>query len=255
MSGAIYLAASGALLQQMRLEVLSNNLANINTAGFKQGKTVFSNLFEKDQEIKETKKNTDNPEISGKQKITPFTPPFGYYTDLKNGQLQQTGNQLDLSIGSKGFFTIKAQDGLKYTRNGNFKLDSDGILTTASGLPVMGKGGTIIISGENINVDNEGNLSVDGALIDTLKIVRFEKPEKLTRLGDTLFAANDDFDKGENAEAVDIRQGFLELSNVNAIQAMTEIIESMRVFESYQKVITSINDANGKAINEVGRPA
>ncbi len=255
MSGAIYLAASGALLQQMRLEVLSNNLANINTVGYKGGKTVFHNLYEKDKEIAGAEKNTGNPEISEKQKISPFTPPVGYYTDLKKGSLQQTGNQLDLSIGNKGFFTIKAQDGLKYTRNGNFKIDQNGILTTATGLPVMGEGGTITISGKNINVDTEGNLSVDGALVDTLKIVEFEKPEKLTRLGDTLFAANDNFDKGKKAEAVDIRQGFLELSNINAIQAMTEIIESMRVFESYQKVITTINDANGKAINEVGRPA
>ncbi len=249
MSGAIYLAASGAMIQQMRLEVLANNMANVDSVGFKEDQLVFS-LMEAKQQPPEN--NLETPGIS--QEISPYTPPFEQVTDFSSGPLMHTGNTLDFAINGDGFFSVRTGNGIEYTRKGNFILREDGVLTTMDGFPVLSDSGEIVLDGNEITVDGDGNIYVDGDGAGTFAIVDFPKKGALRKTGNNRFMNTDPDTIGTKPGKSTINQGYVEKSNVNAIRAMTDMIETLRVFETYKKVIQSADDATSKSINEVGRP-
>ena len=251
MSGAIYMAASGAITQQMRLEVLSNNLANVNTVGFKEDRAIF-----KIPETPESKKNSEQELLEDKKKIRLSSlQEFSTLTDFSQGKLKITSNPMDLALEGKGFFCIQTPGGVQYTRNGNFTLNSNGNLVTQEGYAVLGDSGEITINGDNFTVDSEGKISVDGNDIETLKIVDFTFPYNLKKTGNTSFIPADSNIKEIKAEDVKVNQGANEMSNISAIKLMTEMIEVQRAFESYQKVIQSIDTVTSQAVNEVGKLA
>jgi len=261
MSGAIYTATSGALAYQMRLDVLSNNLSNIGTVGFKEDRTVFRAYLPASQDpISENLQTTlmsEEPTTLESNQISNSLVAFeGTTTDFSPGQLKQTGNAFDLAIDGNGFFCIQTPGGVQYTRKGNFTLNHEGVLANQEGLPVLGNGGKIkFIDGKDFIVDKEGNISIDGEEIDTLKIVNFTVPHSLKKVGNTLFTPSSPGIIEEKAEGFGINQGFIELSNVNTIRVMLEMIEVLRGYESYKKVIQSVDDVTSKAINEVGQLA
>jgi flagellar basal-body rod protein FlgF len=244
MSGTIYQAAAGALLQQMRLDMLSNNLANVNTTGFKADMPVFHFETEDPQE--------EIP-VYSPGRLSPYAPPMSARTDFSAGPAARTGNPLNLAIAGKGFFEVETPDGPQYTRTGNFAINAEGILSTADGWPIMGQGGTLTIDGTRIAIDDNGEVFVDGESAGTLRLVDFEEPYALDKAGDTRFVARD----GAQAQPLEpgtsrVVQGFLEASNVDAIRTMTEIIETMRVFEAYQRIIRTADETTAKTVNEVG---
>jgi len=249
MSGAIYVSAAGALNHQKKLEILANNIANVNTTGFKKDRTTFR--------IYDLKSSAaDNSATSDIGKREPFLPLLsGTQPIFSQGGMRQTGNTLDMAIEGEGFFSIQTPDGVRYTRNGSFNLNKDGVLVTKDGFPVLGDGGEIKIDDDDkiFTVDYEGTISVDEKQIGKLNIVDFSRPYTLSKAGNTLFELKDKGSKEITAERFQINQGYLELSNVDVITSMTEMIETFRGYESYQKVIKSIDDVNGKAINEIGR--
>ncbi|MBW2590368.1 MAG: hypothetical protein JRD71_06570 [Deltaproteobacteria bacterium] len=134
-----------------------------------------------------------------------------------------------------------------------FSLNQDGMLVTMDGLPVLGEGGPINIEGDTFTVDVKGNISADGNLVDTIKIVGFQKQDVLKKTGNSLFAIADNNAIESRVENTGVSQGFIELSNVNAIRMMTEMIEVLRGYESYQKAIKTADETTAKAINDVGR--
>jgi len=241
---AMYAASAGALGTQQRLDVLANNLANINTTGFKQDKLIFSVPVEK-----EGSSSTDYLEA------TPPPIPSGSRTDFSQGVLRHTNNAMDLGLDGDGFFCIQTPEGTHYTRNGSFSINGDGILTTREGFPVMGNGGEIAINGNDVHVDEGGTVSVDGSEVDTLKVVTVSQPGSLKKMGNTLFALNGSEVAKEKAEGFKVMQGYVETSNVNGTRVMTEMIDISRSYESYQKVIQFLDDATKKSVNEVGRLA
>jgi flagellar basal-body rod protein FlgG len=249
MSGAIYMSAAGAMAYEKRMQVISNNLANINTSGFKKDKGHFQIIDSPDSINEGLVKNS----ISKEKQQPPLWLQFETKTDFSAGSLKHTGNPLDLALEGDGFFCIKTEQGNQYTRNGKFSLDQAGTLVTMDGLPVLGEGGPIIIEGNTFSVDVKGNISVDGDLVDTIKIVGFQKQDALKKTGNSLFAIADKNTVETKAENTGVSQGFIELSNVNAIRMMTEMIEVLRGYESYQKAIKTADEANAKAINDVGR--
>jgi flagellar basal-body rod protein FlgG len=261
MSGAIYTATSGALAYQMRLDVLSNNLSNIGTVGFKEDRTVFrAYLPASPNPIDETFQTTlmsEEPTTVESYQVSNALVAFeGTRTDFSPGQLKQTGNAFDLAIDGNGFFCIQTPGGVQYTRKGNFTLNDEGVLANQEGLPVLGNGGEIkFVDGKKFFVDKEGNISIDGEEIDTLKIVNFDDPDRLKKVGNTLFESTDPNMIEEKAENFNLNQGFIELSNVDAIRVMLEMIEVLRGYESYKKAIQSVDDITSKAINEVGQLA
>ncbi len=246
MSGAIQLVASGSMFYEKKLEILANNLSNINTVGFKKDQAFI---------LPDLKENPEQTSISGKsQNFLPLLP-FGTKTDFSSGHLKHTENALDLALNGNGFFCIETPEGIQYTRKGKFTLNESGVLVTQEGLSVLGEKGKIEINGKNFVVDGKGNISVDGNQVDTIKIVDFPQPYALEKSGNSLFALTDISITENEAEGVEVRQGFVEFSNVDAIRMMTEMIEVLRGYETYQKIIQSINDVSLKAINDVGRLA
>ncbi len=248
MSGGMYLAAAGALVQQMRLEVLANNVANINTIGYKGEKSIFR--------VAEEPPIHDPQTTSGDiQPLSPFAPPFSIITDFSQGAIRQTGNPLDVAINGSGFFSIQTPDGVQYTRQGSFTLDAEGVLITPDGYPVMGEGGEIALEEGTVEIDMEGGVYVDGDEVGRLQITDFSENDALKKTGNGRFIAPDTAVRQERTENTRLRQGHLETANVNPVQAMTEMIETSRAFEAYQKVIKSADEATAKSINDVGKTA
>lgn len=247
----MYLAASGAILQQLKLEILANNVANVNTSGYKEDLPIFR-LYDDTP----TDQNLDNNNQTHrlKQEISPYAPPFAVRTNFSTGSIRSTGNPLDLALNGNGFFTVQTAEGVRYTRQGNFRLNENGVLVTQNGDSVLGQGSEIIIDGREITVGSDGTIEVDGDIIDQLRLVHFDDLTQLQKVSHTMFKPADGLgpDIELNADDTTVNQGFLELSNVNAIRAMTDMIEALRVSEAYQKVIHSADDATSKVINGVG---
>jgi flagellar basal-body rod protein FlgF len=255
MSGDIYIAAAGALACEKRLQIISNNLANANTVGFKMDRGHMKQIDPADL----PSQSAQNPEDLAASRAHLFWNNFSMYTDHSNGALKQTDNDFDLALVGKGFFCVQTPDGVHYTRKGDFTLDSEGVLVTGNGWPVLGEGGEITINGtENPHkyakfaVDEQGNVAVDGRQVGRLRIVDFADTSLLSKAGDTLFAPPAAGVPATTADNVKVSQGFIELSNVDSVKMMTEMIEVLRGYESYQKVIQSADETYSQAINQVG---
>ena len=257
MSEAMYVAASGSLVHQIRMEILANNLSNVNTVGFKEDRTVFGAYLPSASDPVEGDAQEDLS--AGGAAIFPQPLPSNFHlafegtkTNFSGGQLKFTGNPLDLGLEGDGFFCIKTPEGTQYTRKGNFTLDNDGLLVTQEGQPVLGLGGEIKITGKDVLVDAKGNIAVDGKQVGTIKLVAFPQSNVLKKVGNTLFASVDQQVTENAAEEIKVNQGSIELSNVDGLRVMTEMIQVLRAYESYKKVIQSVDSATAKAINDVG---
>jgi len=248
MSGAIYMAAAGAMNNKMRLEIISNNIANVNTSGYKEDRINFKGFELIDStDVQEIKQNT--PKV-----LLPIS--MGTRPDFASGAMQYTGNKLDVALDGDGFFSIKTPDGIRYTRSGNFTLNNEGLLVTQAGFPVLGDGGEIKIADiddQNFIIDEEGSISIDQKEINLLKIVDFSTTDSLKKVGDTLFAMEDPSVSEITPKNTKVKEGFLEGSNVNAVRSMINMIDAIRGYETYQKIIRSIDEVTGKTVNEVGR--
>ncbi|MBR9985561.1 MAG: flagellar basal-body rod protein FlgF [Desulfosarcina sp.] len=246
MSGGMYLAAAGALVQQLRLEVLANNVANISTIGYKGDRSIF-------QIPQETEPQTFETSIEGVQPLSPYAPPFATVVDFSQGAIRQTGNPLDVAINGSGFFSIQTPEGLQYTRQGNFTLDSNGVLVTPDGYPVLGEGGEITLEEGSVAIDLQGGVYLDGDEVGRLQIIDISNSETLKKAGNGRFVGSEETISAELPESTTLSQGYLEAANVNPVRAMTEMIETSRAFEAYQKVIQSADEATSKSINDVGK--
>jgi flagellar basal-body rod protein FlgG len=235
----LYTTVAGMINQQNMLEVITNNLANVNTVGYKKDDLNFSGTFNllPDQTGTYTILNLDG--VSSK-----------FLTDFSAGDIKTTDNMLDLALNGDGFFVIQHKDGIRYTRSGNFTLDNNGTLVTADGYPVMGTNGTIQIQGGTPEIDNSGQVIINGNVVAKLKIVDFQKPYQMTKAGYNTFVNSNQAEQNSTAQ---VKQGFLEMSNANPIQEMVKMIETMRVYESYQKTIQLFNETLEKANSELGK--
>jgi flagellar basal-body rod protein FlgG len=242
----MYLAAAGAMVQQMRLEVLANNIANINTSGFKGERTIFR-----------INESTAAPEegqpTEGIQPLSPYAPPFETRVDFSQGALRETGNPLDMAINGKGFFAVQTPEGVQYTRQGSFSINEEGLLVTPDGFPVLGEGGEITLEAGKVEIDLEGGIYVNGDAVGRLQITDVNDPNTLQKTGNGRFLATDQTVLAERPEDTTLSQGYLETANVNPIMAMTEMIETSRAFEAYQKVIQTADEATSTSINDVGK--
>lgn len=255
----IYVAASGGYKQEKSLEVISNNLANVNTIGFKRDVLAFKSFMTPFQ--KSFKKESPGllPATSAQIKDASYTGIVELKSDLSPGRITATGNPLDVALDGEGFFVVQTKDGVRYTKQGNFKLNNNKILVTQNGDPLIGTGGPITIksSGPELSIDIKGKISVgkglSGEVAGNLRIVNFNNPEKLIKSGNGLFMLT-----GKNSEEIEatnfsIKQGYLELSNVNIIKEMTKMIEVSRTYQAYQQVIQTIDSVNAKAAIDFGR--
>lgn len=234
MDRGIFVALSGAVLQEKRLEILSDNLANVNTAGFKKQRPLFQDAM---------------PAPYGTRT---FAVADGAVTDMSQGVAEKTGRRLDVAIKGDGFFVVDTPYGKRYTRDGNFTLGPQGNITTREGHAVLGRNGVIKLTSSDVVIDAEGNIQGNGATIDKLKLVNFDNPGKLFREGNFFSAPLEVKEAGVSPDT-GLEQGYIEVSNVNAVKSMTTMIEVLRSYETHSKMIQSLDDMTKKAIEEVGR--
>lgn len=251
----LYTAYTGLMQQQNRLDVITNNLANADTTGYKkEGATTAAFdevLAVKIKDGSEAYINRGIGHMSMGAKIGET------YTDYSQGSFRVTDNPYDIALDGDGFFSISFtnKQGVtttKYTRDGSFTLTREGYLVTKDGDFVLGNNGRIQLDTmAETRIDEMGNIYQNGALVDTLNIVDFTDYNYLSKYGENLY----DLVEGGTMQAADCRveQGVLEMSNMNIVSEMVDMIAITRNFESNQKIIQTIDTMLDKTVNQVGR--
>jgi flagellar basal-body rod protein FlgF len=240
MINGIFSTLSAKSVNERRLEILSNNVANANTAGFKAHRPIISVAssgdFDEPGELQQT-----------------FVISTESYVRFSDAPLVETGNDFDLAIEGGGFFAVTTPQGTMYTRNGQFTLSPEKKLVTMDGNPVQSQGGgDITIDGKDVKIESDGSIFVDGSRTDGLKVVDFENKKSLFNAGKSLFV-NMDTTAGETVPAmISVKQGAYEASNVEIVHEMVELINTMRAYETYTKVDQMATDTLDKLI-EMGK--
>lgn len=240
--------------QMEKLDVVSNNLANVDTAGFKKDEAVVSSFPEMLMtKIYDTRNNVKIPTPIGTVSLGVKIDEI--YTNFAQGAFKRTDDVFHLAIQGDGFFTIDTPNGELFSRDGSFVINSEGQLTTQEGNHVMGESG-IITLGDNFltkqgeaSIDNRGRIIIDGEYVDTIRLVNFEDLSQLKKMGDNLYEANGETIPFEGQ----VMQGFVEVSNMNPVNAMVDLIAVSRTYEANQKMIQVHDSLMGKAVNDVGK--
>lgn len=255
----IYVPVAGALAQERALEAISNNLANVNTVGYKSDNVAFTLLDP------EPRKNypSDVPPANFKEDMKDVYPLRGnemsyvgvaeMERDFSQGPAMNTKNKYDIMLQGDGFLTVQTTEGERYTRAGNLSMSNDGILTTKNGEPIMGEKGLIYVRSTDFEINQQGEIFQDGQLVDKLKLVSFENNKELEKVGNNLYFFGGDEQSIKTADKLQVQQGFLEGSNVNAIKSMTSMIVAHRSYEAYQKAVSNYDKVMEKSSNVIGQ--
>jgi flagellar basal-body rod protein FlgG len=211
------------MAQEHRLNITSNNLANTNTAGYKRDVPVFEGYV-----VKATK------------------------TDFRQGHLEQTENVLDMALSGPGFFQINTPEGIQYTRNGTFTRNAQGEIVTQEGHTVVG-GGLIPADVVELSVAEDGSIYADGDVIGRFEIVEFEDPEILAKAGRSNFVTKVEGVQGQPAAETTVAQGYIERSNSDPVLESINLIDTVRTYEVFQKVVLTFQEIGQKTFSDVGR--
>jgi flagellar basal-body rod protein FlgF len=254
----IYTSASGMLAEQHRLDVVANNLANANTAGFKRDTTISKSFPEF------LIKRVHDEDPTGKLQANVGMLGIGTYlvgtsTRLTSGSLQQTGNPLDVAISGDGFFAVNTPQGVRYTRQGNFTVSGDGTLTTPEGYEVLVDGHSVKADQGPLKIMDDGQVFSGQQSLGNLSIATSRDLGAIRKEGNGLWVQAG---AGESATLVtpseasgsyQLKAGYLESSNVEAVTEMVEMMTTMRSFEANQKALQAQDETLQKAVTEVGR--
>jgi flagellar basal-body rod protein FlgF len=239
-------AASGMKARMETLDILANNVANTGTAGFKSDRE-FYNLYTSQEAV-----DAENGLRPG-----PSTLPVleRHWTDFRQGTFVNTGNSLDLAIAGKGFFVAESSNGPLYTRNGNFRLGTDGQIVTNDGKIVRAlrpDGKPVKLDpAVPVDIDPKGEIRQSGQVAGKLVLVEFGDESRLAKLGNTYFKF--DGPNPQLAAAAEVHQGSLESANVPVAEAAVRLVSVMRQFEMLQRAISLGGDMNRRAVEEVAK--
>ena len=250
-----YTGASGMNAQQNRLDAISNNLANVDTAGFKRDITISKSFPE--LLIRRTNLDGVVKVPNGSVDIAPIIGTLGLgvetnenYTDFSQGSFKITNTKTDVAFGGKGFYVIDTPYGERYTRNGNFHIGKEGLLLTKDGYPVLGENGPIHVEDDKFKINQDGIIYSEetGEEIDRFQVVRFDNERYLKKEGNSFYVANEISGPAHIAEGDErpqLLQGYTETSNVNVVNEMVQMIEVNRAYEASQKTITTEDSMMG----------
>lgn len=258
---ALRTAASGMYAQQLNIEVISNNIANINTTGFKKNKAEFKDLMYQQVLVNPLSSATPGASetVNTKIQVGNGVQPSSAQKVFKQGDVTATGNELDLAIKGEGFFQVKKSDGtLAYTRDGTFKVSSDGTIINSSGYS-LDPGITFNEDVLDVNISKDGTVEVkttsnSSSVVGNIQIVKFINPAGLQPLGDNLYAESVASGKpttgtpGSNGYG-ELAQGFLEASNVDIVEEMVAMIQAQRAYEINSKTVKTVEDMMTMANN------
>jgi flagellar basal-body rod protein FlgG len=259
----LYTAAAGMISETTRTNVISNNLANSNTTGFKKD-TAVSEEFKPMliRRINDANQNDvtsfkgfsvgSSAPVVGTLGLGAFTSEIA--TDHEQGTMQTTGNPLDAAISGEGYFAVNTPQGVRYTRDGNFYRSATGQLVTGNGQAVLNRQGRPITLPQNtasVQFGSKGEVYADNQQIDQLQFVQFNNRRAVLKQGNNLYYPQN----GAQPQAAtgEIQQGMLERSNVNAVTEMVSLISNYRVYEAGSKAVTTQDAMLDKSVNEVGR--
>jgi flagellar basal-body rod protein FlgF len=239
----IYLASQAMSPLLDKQDQIANNLANVQTNGYKQS-GLFLKTFQKFLADDETRPFVQN-EIKSDQ----------VYVDYREGAMVRTEGPMDLFIKGSGFFTVMTGSGIRYTRNGHFSLNDEGVLVTSDGSRVMGNNGFIHIDDEKgpVSINSDGCVIQNDEIIAVLRISDFQKPYRLLREGNGYLKPQLPDNPIVPSQGYAINQGFLEASNVDVIANMVAMISTYRNFEADQKALHAQDETLDKAVNQIGR--
>jgi flagellar basal-body rod protein FlgG len=253
----IYTAAGGMLTIEEQTATTANNLANVNTTGFKQDLLLFTSApgihtWRVNDPATADAGGITHPQYIGLQNAGVLDTRVVH--DFSQGQLVQTGRSLDMALAGDGFFRVKdANTGAElYTRDGSFVQTPDGLLVDQLGRRVQGQGGEINLGGSNdVYVDQSGEIFADGAQVAQLDLAYFSDPEaQLTKVGDNAFSSVGGPDGTGQTE---VQGGYLERSNVDATRSIIELIIQQRHYDAAQRAVTTQDAALDVAVNQVGK--
>ena len=255
----IYAPLSGAIAQERVMEIIANNLANVNTVGFKGDRVTFS-LLESDPAHNYA---SPLPPANFKMDVEDMLPLRGnemayvgingVKRDETQGPSQQTQSPLDVMLEGEGLFQVMTPEGMRYTRNGQFKLNPSGVLSTQSGHPVLGEKGDILLRSGEFDINQNGEIWQDDQMVDRILVYKFDQPESLERSGHNYYFYGGAEEGANRIELPSMRQGFLEGSNVNPIQNIANMIVSHRSFEAYQKAVQTYDRVMDRSANSIGQ--
>ncbi|WP_416147736.1 flagellar hook-basal body protein [Salipaludibacillus sp. HK11] len=268
----LYGAGAGMIAQQRQQEMLTNNMANVETAGYKADQSslrTFPSMMIRAM-------GTDHTRFGGSNQVGELA--TGVYMqertpNFRQGDMQETGNNTDIALlqglvptdeetnqdALLAFETLNDDGELRYTRNGNFTIDGDGFLTSSAGHYILGVDGEPIdVGNENIRVTNEGEIfSTEDELLGQINVAVIPDPAQLVKEGEGFLRYDGDNDivaALDNAEVTyQLQQGFVERSTVDAAQTMTQMMTALRSFEANQKVLQAYDQSLERTVNDVGR--
>lgn len=288
MSTGLYTAVSGAAARSHEVETVANNLANVDTVGFKKDQPAFKEYLatvEREHDAVDIPrgpiKDKEFYPLDGKDQS--YVLVNGTYTSFKPGAIRVTNQALDVALDGDGFFEVSTPNGIRYTRQGSFKMAQDGLLVTSEGYPVLsaqpgglarslagveaqpGQGGPStqggVVAGRFINlreakgpvsITSNGEVYSGGDMLGKISVVDFQDRLKLMKQGSTLFTAAAPTEVFA-PRATQIKQGMLETSNVNPVEEMTNLIKANRMFEHDMKVMKTYGELLGKEANDIGK--
>ena len=260
MQESMYSGLFGALTNEYRMANIANNLANVNTAGYKRDVISFKDTFQmfahdvvmEPVNNLRSQKLFPDPQHMARPRIAATK------TDFSQGAMKYTGNPLDIAIAGEGFFTFRVNGENLYRRDGHFVVNSEGQLMTPQGFSVLGTGGTelaIPAGTKDIHLASDGTLFADAEIVGQIQIRTVDNLEGLQKVGQNLYRIRD----GSGAAEIDaperttLEQGYMETANVEVVYEMVNMIEAQRQFEAYQKVMQTSDALDREATNKIGR--
>lgn len=239
MNAGIYSAVSGSVSALIRLDAITNNLANSSTPGFKAER-----LVQRAAQVGTAPSATAVP--------TPITR-ASLETDFSQGPIEPTGNPLDIALSGSGFFVVDGPHGERLTRRGNLSIDAEGFLATSDGARVQGENGDLHISDGKLAISPDGSVRAGDLTVGKLRLVTVADPGRLVREGGTSFVAGTQNPLDAAPGAVEVQQGALEGANVSSVANLVALVDTMRGFEAYMRAAERLDQATGRAISDVGR--
>ena len=249
MENALLVGLSRQMTLERQMDVVANNVANVNTNGYKADKSLF-------QEYLKSGAHEDN--FIGRDRAVSYVQDFGTFKDLSQGPSEQTKNPLDVAIDGGGFLVVQTPAGERYTRDGGLQINNQGQLVTAAGNQVLGNSGPIVFqpTDHDINIAADGNVTVVEGIGHTdsvrgkLRLVSFAQAQRLLKEGSNLYSAG----TGAAAQpdtASKVRQGFIEKSNVNSVAEMSRMIEVTRTYTQIATMLQTQSDLHKSAIEKL----
>ena len=265
-SKGIYTALTGAIAQSKRLDTIANNIANANTTGFKANKQVFNEYL---TDVEHDKNSIQFHRFPATEQSfhdihaydRSFVDANGTYTKNNQGALMHTENRLDVGLEGKGLMEVETSAGVRYTRNGAFKINEEGFLTTKEGHHVLQGAQNeetppeqrrIKIDDAEVTISYMGEVYAGGEFKGKISMVESGNWEALAKEGSSLYRVKDKMNPlFAAATKTQTYQGYVEKSNVNIVDEMTNMISATRAFESTQDIIKAFDQINGKLVNDV----